>query len=70
MAGPDIQAKQEHIDRTVTIVTSTAERLGLDINDPAVKAFITHTANIQAQQHAEALAAWNIVNSITLTTGI
>jgi hypothetical protein len=70
MAGPDIQATQQNIDRTLAAVTSTATRLGVNINDPAVKAFITHTANIQAQQHAEALAAWNIVNSITLTTGI
>ena len=64
MPGADIEASKSLVEQTLHAVTGTAKALGLDIEDPKVKAFIAHTSNIQAQQHAESNIAWGLVNSI------
>jgi len=63
MAGADVVVTQEQIERTLKSINVQARHHGLDLENDRIKAFIYHTATIQAQQHAETLLAWSIVHS-------
>jgi len=64
MAGKDIEFTQEQFELTLGAVTGQAKAHGLDVEDPKLAAFLTLTAEVQAQQHAEVLMVNKLLNSI------
>ena len=64
MAGKDIEATPEQIKLALNSVTGQAIAHGLDVKEPQLEAFLQLTAEIQAQQHAEILMTYNLINRI------